>query len=316
VGYLAGNSAQGSNSVAIGTQAGQTNQSANATAVGNSAGFTNQGVNAVAVGIGAGATNQSTSATAVGVNAGNSSQGQSAVAIGNGAGQVSQGTDAAALGNSAGFSSQGSQAIALGTIAGYDRQAANSVAIGYAAGQTLQGSGSIAIGFGAGNSSMPNGSICINAIGAVFNPHVTSTSACFIRSLRARAATTAVYYDTTTFELHYLTSSRDTKSSIETLSSNTSMVYALEPRTYLYKSDMGAGFQCGYIAEEVAEVEPGFATYNSVDGPPVAINYNTIQIYMLEEMKKLRTDNMALHDANVILGQRLSTLEGAAPNGV
>jgi hypothetical protein len=33
---------------------------------------------------------------------------------------------------------------------------------------------------------------------------------------------------------------------------------------------------------------PSFATYNKLGGCPVAINYNTIMLYMVEEMKALK----------------------------
>jgi hypothetical protein len=50
----------------------------------------------------------------------------------------------------------------------------------------------------------------------------------------------------------------------------------------------------GYIAEEVHEVDTAFAAYNDPEGPPVGINWNGIQVYMLEEMKKLRAEVDAL----------------------
>jgi hypothetical protein len=54
----------------------------------------------------------------------------------------------------------------------------------------------------------------------------------------------------------------------------------------------------GYIAEEVHELDTAFAAYNEPEGPPVGINWNGIQVYMLEEMKKLR--------------DRIATLEAAS----
>ena len=65
-------------------------------------------------------------------------------------------------------------------------------------------------------------------------------------------------------------------------------MYGLSPKTYLYNTDPEAGLQIGYISEEVAEVHKKFATYNEPNGSPVAIDYNTIIVFLVEEMKKLR----------------------------
>jgi hypothetical protein len=143
----------------------------------------------------------------------------------------------------------------------------------------------IAIGKFAGQTGQTAGSIVICATGTAINGAAAAT---YLSPLRALAAATAVYYNTTTFELSYLTSSEKTKNTIEDLSANTSVVYNLEPKSYIYNSDPCSGAQVGYIAEQVEKLHKNFATYNECDGPPVAINYDTIIVFLVEELKKLK----------------------------
>jgi hypothetical protein len=163
--------------------------------------------------------------------------------------------------------------VAIGHNAGRDRQNANAIAIGAFAGQTNQGANSI----------------IINASGATFA--ATTANACFISPIRSAAGTSTLNYNSTTYEVTYVTSSRATKNTIEDLTMETGVLHDLKPRTYLYNSDPGAGKQVGYIAEEVADINKHFATYNEPDGPPVAINWNTISVFLVEEMKKLKREN-------------------------
>ena len=58
--------------------------------------------------------------------------------------------------------------------------------------------------------------------------------------------------------------------------------------SFIYNSDPRSGPQIGYIAEEVAELNPKFATFCEPGGPPESINWNTITVFMVEEMKKLK----------------------------
>jgi len=103
-------------------------------------------------------------------------------------------------------------------------------------------------------------------------------------------------YNATSGEVTYVTSSRSTKNTIQSLATDTSSIYQLAPKTFIYNSDTQLTRHVGYIAEEVHEVDPVFATYDSPDGPPLAISFDTIQVYMLEEMKKLR-DRIAVLEA-------------------
>jgi len=74
MGFGAGETNQGGNSVAIGLFAGQNTQSGNSVAIGQSAGSTNQQSNSVAIGAGAGESGLGAFFVALGCNAGPSGQ--------------------------------------------------------------------------------------------------------------------------------------------------------------------------------------------------------------------------------------------------
>jgi hypothetical protein len=85
----------------------------------------------------------------------------------------------------------------------------------------------------------------------------------------------------------------------------------LEPKTYTYNSDPDAGTQIGYIAEETINVHPNFTTYNGYNDPltPVAINYDVITVFLVEELKKLNQQVLDLTTQNVSLSERITALE-------
>ena len=202
------------------------------------------------------------------------------------------------------------------------------MAIGFQAGFSNQGTGSVAIGFQAGQTNQPANSIVINAQNTALNG--ASTGACYISPLRGIAASTAVYYNSTTFELSYLTSSETTKSDIAVLDQTvnpTSVLYNLVPKTYTYNSCPEAGKQIGYIAEEAALLNNKFATYNNIgDTVPAAIDYNVINVFAVEEIKRLNTKitsmssnitnliNIATELNKIILGITTPSYPNAPPN--
>jgi hypothetical protein len=239
---------------------------------------------------------------AVGYFAGANTQGNNAVAVGNEAGRNTQGARAVAIGNMAGNIRQLFGAVAIGDSAGYTGQGQEAVAIGRNAALTGQGTYAVAIGYAAGYQNQPQKSIVINASGSIFSGAVES--ACYIRPVRALAAATAVYYNASTFEVSYLTSSRTTKNTIEDLTMDTSVLHDLRPRTFIYNSDPDAGKQIGYIAEEVAEINGHFATYNEPNGSPAAINWNALSVFLVEEVKKLKRENEDLRARVLALENR------------
>ena len=127
----------------------------------------------------------------------------------------------------------------------------------------------------------------------------TTPDSLVIAPIRVAYGSVVLYYNDTTKEVTFQSSSRKTKNSIDVLIADTAKVYELVPKTYIYNTDPQSGTHVGYIAEDVADVDPRFATYNELNGPPVAISYDTIQVYMLEEMKKLRDRIAVLESGGV-----------------
>jgi len=116
-----------------------------------------------------------------------------------------------------------------------------------------------------------------------------ANAAFYVNPVRSLAATAnAVYYNATTNEISYNTSSATTKNTILPLEEDTSVVYGLQPRSFLYNSDPASGRHLGYIAEEAAALHQRFAGYNEPGGAPVGIDYNCILVFLLEEMRKLK----------------------------
>ena len=141
IGSEAGKTAQGIQSIAIGSSAGTFTQSAYAVAVGNGAGQNSQGIGSIAIGSVTGQTNQGAYSIAIGSNASQNGQGTQSVAVGfaansggnnaTGLGTYSSagGNNSTAIGYYASTGTYSSTAIGGYASAGY----ANSTAIGYQA---------------------------------------------------------------------------------------------------------------------------------------------------------------------------------------
>ena len=116
--------------------------------MGNQAGQTNQGTGSIAIGWNASQTQQGSYSITLGYNAcgePNGNQGGYGVSIGFQTAYYNQQDNAIAIGRSAAYTQQGASAIAIGYNAGFNSQGASAIAIGNAAGQTNQGANSIII---------------------------------------------------------------------------------------------------------------------------------------------------------------------------
>jgi hypothetical protein len=108
------------------------------------------------------------------------------------------------------------------------------------------------------------------------------------------ATANILYYNSSTNEISYNTSSATTKNTIMPLEEDTSVVYGLQPRSYVYNSDPASGRHLGYIAEEAAALHHRFAGYNEPGGAPVGIDYNCILVFLVEEVRALVEKQQAL----------------------
>jgi hypothetical protein len=111
-------------------------------------------------------------------------------------------------------------------------------------------------------------------------------SGCFIRPLRSAGASNAVHWNTSTYELTYLTSRAIDKRNIVPINTTTNSenIYKLQPVEYIYKSDNT--FNIGLIADDVAKVDSNLAVFDS-EGKPMNIKWMDLQTYMLAEIQRL-----------------------------
>jgi len=292
-----GSFATGGTEISLGTYAGEIDQGAQAVAIGFNAGSNTQGQAAVAIGYNAGTNTQGASAVAIGFNAGTNTQGGSAVAIGFNAGSNTQGTSAVAIGTSAGIYSQGQYAVAIGINAGSGTQGTGAIAIGNGAGNGLQGANAIAIGSAAGFANQNASTIVLNATGSAVN--TLTASSFYVQPIRSVAGGVPLSWNAATGEVSITPSQRATKNTIVDIADDTSVVFGLQARNFIYNADENKEVQVGYIAEEVEELNRKLAIHNGVDGPPVNINYNVVLVFLVEEVRKLRAQ------VDEILGKEL-----------
>jgi len=293
LGISAGRIYPGIHTVAIGAYAATNKQGNNAVAVGEYAGNKMQGANSIAIGQYAGYQTQGANSIAVGLNTGYENQGANTVAIGSNAGVSNQGQNSIAIGLTAGFQNQGANTVAIGPNAGAINQGQNSIAIGSNAGGLNQGQNSIAIGPNAGATGQYPNSIILNAGLTALN---TFTPGFFINPIRGVAGTSSVLsYNVDTCEVYYNGSSERYKYDIAPLTTDTSTLYNLQPRTFKYK--LNDEPDIGLIAEEAFMCDPAFV-YLDKGLIPAGIQWNTITTYLVAEFKKLKMeiDNLELID--------------------
>jgi hypothetical protein len=114
-----------------------------------------------------------------------------------------------------------------------------------------------------------------------------TNDACFIRPLRSAGASNAVHWNTSTYELTYLTSRAIDKRNIVPINTTTNSenIYKLQPVEYIYKSDNT--FNIGLIADDVAKIDPNLAVFDN-EGKPMNIKWMDLQTYMLAEIQQLK----------------------------
>ena len=147
----------------------------------------------------------------------------------------------------------------------------------------------------AGENGQGDNSIIINADDTI--PITATTNGFYVKPINAVSVTATLRYNSTSGEISYVSSSRETKNTIQDLATDTTPIYGLQPRTFIYNTDPGSGEEIGYIAEEVKELNRYFASYYTPDlDTPVAINYNVITVFLVEEIKKLKARIEALEN--------------------
>ena len=92
-------------------------------------------------------------------------------------------------------------------------------------------------------------------------------------------------YDPSTKEISYSTSSIKYKKNVTNLQQDTSTLYHVTPREYDAKVD--DKHHIGYIAEELDAIDTQF-TFKNPDGSPEGVEWFTLLVYAIEEIKTLK----------------------------
>lgn len=128
-------------------------------------------------------------------------------------------------------------------------------------------------------------SLQVKANGQVKMPNINSSG----------SAGNPIHYNPSDGDLYEYTSSKRFKANIRELELETSKVFDIQPTSYERLDNEGniiEGYtEHGPIAEDVAAIDPNFATYDADGKTPRGLERSHIMWAMLEEMKKLKSKN-------------------------
>ena len=135
----------------------------------------------------------------------------------------------------------------------------------------VDASNNIAIGVQATGPFANLDNVCF--IGSIFNEPVSDP-----------ASATAVFVDQFNV-LGFNSSTRRVKHDIQPMDKASESLFAIKPVTFKYNSDKKERTQFGFIAEEVAQVNPDLVSHDK-DGSAVSIRYEQINAMLLNEFLK------------------------------
>ena len=119
----------------------------------------------------------------------------------------------------------------------------------------------------------------------------------FVNPIRTTSVVgNALYWDSTTSEIIAATSSLRYKTNITDLQRDSAVLHQFRPREYDGKFE--PGHFVGFIAEELYDIDPYCAVIRNDTQLPESINWNTIIVYLVNEVKKLRAEVDALKQSN------------------
>jgi uncharacterized coiled-coil protein SlyX len=159
-------------------------------------------------------------------------------------------------------------------------------AVGREAGDTIiDGSNNVCIGqfAGAGIVDASNNiAIGVQATGPFANlDNVCSIGSIFNEPVSDPGSATAVFVDQFNV-LGFNSSTQRVKHDIQPMDKASEPLFALKPVTFKYNSDKKERTQFGFIAEEVAQVNPDLVSHDK-DGSAVSIRYEQINAMLLNE---------------------------------
>ncbi len=185
----------------------------------------------------------------------------------------------------------------------------NNVAIGYAAGYNLT-TGHYNIDIANQGIAGDNATIRIGTTNVQTNTFIAGIYG-------ATAASGVAVYVDANGQLGTLTSSKRYKQDIEKMDAASEALYALNPVTFRYKSEIDPKglSQFGLIAEEVDKVDPNLVAHDDQHGI-YTVRYEAVNAMLLNEFLKEHrkveaqsTELKALKEENVSLAERLQQLE-------
>jgi hypothetical protein len=204
----------------------------------------------------------------------------------------------------------------------------NNTAIGYQALLNTTGTNNIGIGKDSGSSlSTGNNNIDIGHVGAGADSGVirigtpgtqVATVIAGIRGVTTGQPNGVNVLIDSSGQLGTVSSSRRYKEDVSDMAEASDKLYSLRPVQFRYKTPFANGekpIQFGLIAEEVAEVFPELAVFNS-EGQPETVKYQDITPLLLNEFLKehrrvaaLSEENATLRAENAANAKRLAALE-------
>ena len=283
----------GNYSVGMGLNAGSSHAAEQIVAIGTNAGRSYPGYRSISMGHNAGQQGINTHSVAIGYDAGRAAMNGYSVALGTSAGTINQGGSAVAIGRSAGNTSQKDHAIAIGRGSGLTNQGNYSVAIGAYAGQI-----------------MPDNSIVLNATGAALNIN-SGNSKFFVKPINSSAASAALNWNSTTGEIHTVTSDARTKINRETIVNGLATVSNLTPQVYdkragIEEGDEVYGPESGLVAQDLWYDTPELRhavilgegaepaeektpdDYSAWGNVAATIDYNQVIPYLISSIQELK----------------------------
>jgi hypothetical protein len=157
-----------------------------------------------------------------------------------------------AIGYGAGPSHQNTNSIAIGYGAGGTRVGSYSIAMGYEAGTTTE-SYSVAIGHKAGYNNTGSQNIAINSTALELN--TTKSNAFFVKPIGTNIASAALYWDSSSGEIHTVSSDDRVKVNEVHIENATDTLLKLKPQNYDKLEDIGSsnviGHESGLMAQDL-----------------------------------------------------------------
>ena len=301
--------ANGSSNTAVGAWALTANNGNNNTATGSAALSSNRiGEDNTANGTSAlGANVEGSQNTAIGSQALTSNTGYNNTAIGfealssntNGSSNTAVGRNALMGNTLATFNTAiGQDSLLFATSGG------GNTGVGYGAlSSTTTGSTNTALGYYAGWSvTEANNVICIGSLGANVS---NSTWISNVWGVTTQSGNTAPVVVSDGGQLGVVASSERFKKDIAGMKDASSVLLALRPVTFHYKSDAKDTPQFGLIAEEVAKVNPALVLRDQ-DGKPFTVRYDAVNAMLLNEFLKEHQKVEKLEAALGAVNERLA----------